>query len=505
MILVAVGRGLGVIRLDILHPAAASTHRERWHAGLGEAEVVAAEVAAGQVRLGWCDRQAHRFRGGGCHRTKFGALATRHAHVLHQAHPVQAVQVQVGGGLFDRPQRRRHIGRAAQQSLLFGAHPQEHLAALGRMLHRFGGHRQQCAGAGGVVDRAVEDGIALGALLAHVIPVGRVDHHFVLQLRIGARHHAGHVELFQRTHSRARIALDAGVQGHRLEVLVFGGGAQFIEVLAGGGEHLACGGIGHPALQAGADLAFGKLEALGVGPAVLHHAPAVRGRFVGVDQDRAGRTLARRFFKFVGPATVIGQAFAVEALRIRCRRHRVVHHHHQHLALQVHALEVVPAAFFRRHGAVADEHQVRVQRVIGLAVARAPDPVRAELQRHSVAAGRDGDIALLWQRTHAGDLDRLAEAVAVAGLEAHGQRLGLEVGDGQLAAALAGAAALEGVGRQEGHVRAQRRFLDGRGLRLRFGLGLGRVGQCQAAGEGGEDEGRDNLVHGDPTTFKSTR
>ena len=60
-------------------------------------------------------------------------------------------------------------------------------------------------------------------------------------------------------------------------------------------------------------------------------------------------------------------------------------------------------------------------------------------------------------------------------------------------------AAFEGVGRQEGQVRAQGRFLDGGGCcRIgRFLRGcMGRVGQRQAAREGGKDKGGDDLVHG---------
>jgi hypothetical protein len=85
--------------------------------------------------------------------------------------------------------------------------------------------------------------------------------------------------------------------------------------------------------------------------------------------------------------------------------------------------------------------------------------------------------------------------VKIAGVRS----LGFEIGDGQFAATLAGAAAFDGVGRQESEVRAQGRFLDGGslcGLR-RLGRGcMGRVGQRQAACEGGEDNGGDDLVHG---------
>jgi hypothetical protein len=48
---------------------------------------------------------------------------------------------------------------------------------------RFLRHRQQARATGGVIDRAVEDGVAAVALLAHVVPVRAVDHDLVLELR----------------------------------------------------------------------------------------------------------------------------------------------------------------------------------------------------------------------------------------------------------------------------------------------------------------------------------
>ena len=305
-----------------------------------------------------------------------------------------------------------------------------------------------------------------------------IDDDFVFQLGVGARHHAGHVELLDRAHGGFHLAAHLGAQHHRLEVLVFGGGAQLVEILAAGRKQAACGGIRHPAFHAGARCALGQLEALAQ-PALLDHAPAVRGRGVGVDQQYAGGALARGFFEFIGPAAVVGQALAVETVRLGRGRHRVVDHHDQHFAFDVHALVIVPAAFFRRADAVADEYQFVIHRVHGFAVARRPHPVLAEGQRQWLAARFQRHAAGVRRGFHAGDLDRLSEAVAVAWLEADGQRLRFQVSHGQVAAALAGAASFQHIVGQERHMGAQRRFLDDGGRFRRCG-GVGRECQGQA-------------------------
>jgi hypothetical protein len=162
-------------------------------------------------------------------------------------------------------------------------------------------------------------------------------------------------------HRALHLRVGAGVQVDRAEALHFGAGAQRVEVLAGGGEQRARGVLADPALQriAGA----GQVELL-VREAVDRHAPRIRCRRRGMDQQDAGRALAQRFLELVGPAAVPGEGLAAEALRFGGGGLRVVDHRHQQLAFHIHALEVVPA-FVRCVDAVADEDDGRVQPGVG--------------------------------------------------------------------------------------------------------------------------------------------
>ena len=168
---------------------------KRRHAGLGELEVVGAEVGAAQVRGRRRQAQAHAPRHFARGRVQRAALGPGHAHVARAADEVQAVEVEVGGGLRQRPGRIRDPARGAQQALLFGAGPQEDQRAFGRMRACGLGHGQQGGGAGAVVDRAVPDVVRLAVVRidAQVVPVRRHDHRFAAQFGVAAGHDAGHV------------------------------------------------------------------------------------------------------------------------------------------------------------------------------------------------------------------------------------------------------------------------------------------------------------------------
>ncbi|MNS86556.1 hypothetical protein D3C72_1204640 [compost metagenome] len=349
-------------------------------------------------------------------------------------------------------------------------------------------HGQQAGRARGIVDGAVVDRISRFfvtlTLLAQVIPVAAVDDGFILQCRIRARHHAGDVELFHLAHGGLHFTAQLGVQCDGLEVLAFRLGAQGIQVLAAGREQAARRVFRDPALQRRAGRAVGQLKTFAAAPAVLHHAPVVRGRRFRVDQQDASRALAPGFLEFVGPAAVIGQRLAGKAVRIKSSRLRVVDHHDDDLVFDIDTLEIVPT-LFRRRDAVADKYQWRVERVRGNGVARGPDPVRTEGQRHGLAAGHRLQAAILRQGFHAGNLHALAVAVAAHGFQAGHLRLGFQVRHRQVGAALARAAAFQQIVGQEGQVGAQGRFLH----HGQTGRGVG--GKRQR----GQGQGRKQLLH----------
>ena len=80
------------------------------------------------------------------------------------------------------------------------------------------------------------------------------------------------------------------------------------------------------------------------------------------DQYRLGAH-ARGFFIFVGPAAVVSECAAAEEFRIGGRR--FIGEQHQDLALDVHALEIVPMKF-GRDDAVTDENRLGVELIGGL-------------------------------------------------------------------------------------------------------------------------------------------
>ena len=317
-----------------------------------------------------------------------------------------------------------------------------------------------------------------------------VDDGFILQCRVRTRHHAGDIELFHLAHGRFHFARQFGVQCDGLEVLAFRLRAQDVQVLTAGREQAARRLFRDPALQRRAGRAVGQLEALAAAPAVLHHAPVIRSRWFRVDQQYASGALAPGFLEFVGPAAVIGQRLAGKTVRLGGSRLRVVDHHDDDLVFDIDTLEIVPA-FFRRRDAVADEHERRIEGMRGNGVARGPHPVRAERQRHGLAARHGVQAALLRQRLHAGDPHALAVAVAAHGLQSGHLRLGFQVGHRQVGAALARAPAFQQIVGQEGQVGAQGRFLH----HGQAGGGVCGKRQRQAGSERRDGQGRKQLLH----------
>ncbi len=195
-----------------------------------------------------------------------------------------------------------------------------------------------------------------------------------------------------------------------------------------------------------------------VAPGISHHAPAVARQIGAVDDQGADRALARRLFELVGPASVIGHDARVEEFRIL--RRRLVDDHQQHLAFDVHALEIVPAVF-RRLDAIADEDDGRVDvdpGGLGLVVGHV---VIAELQIQRTAVFRLQGGSRRRQCVHAGEFDLLQVAAAVPRrFQAVEREFRGDVLCRNVAAPRTGPAALEQVIRQKAHVRTNALGID---------------------------------------------
>gem|GEM_PF-5181714 len=233
-------------------------------------------------------------------------------------------------------------------------------------------------------------------------------------------------------------------------------------------------------------------HAVGVGTG--DRGPAVGGRRGLVHDQHAGRALPRALLVLVGPAPVVGHALAVERA-LAGLEVRVVDQHHRDLALQVHALEVVPAAF-RRLDPVADEHQRRaVDGDLAAAVERgAQRDLLALGQRLALAVALDRDLRAA-DDVGAAQRHRLRpQALAVlevaARLQAGGLELRAEVGHGLVLARRGRGAALVGVG-------GQRLDVGGNALRVEPRRGRRRRHQC--AGDRQGQHAHDRSLHAYPS------
>ena len=216
--------------------------------------------------------------------------------------------------------------------------------------------------AGSVVDGAVEDAVGVRRVArtrgAHpeVVVVRGVDQR---TRGVCALQHADHVRrppLLDRLQSRvddARMPNGTGLLP-RMRAAARSASRSLPARLAISRR----GGVGHPRLELQRGLAFRRRQrVLRAAPGALHHLPRVGGGLVSVDQDSAGGALARGLLELVGPAAVVGQRGPGEELRLGGGGRRVVDHHQGDLALDVHALVVVPLVF-RRDDAMADEHHL---------------------------------------------------------------------------------------------------------------------------------------------------
>ena len=208
----------------------------------------------------------------------------------------------------------------AEQTLLLGGDEEEEdrtPRALGQ-----GGERlrqgEELGAAGGVVERAVVDRVALlvGCGDTEMVVVGGVDHDFLAEAGIRARQQAGDVRGFDLSDLVLERQARAHTERHRAERLRLRGFDQQSELLPPSDtSRSAALFVVQPATCDARLVARRELELL-AGPGGLHDLERVAGGGRGVDDDRAGRALARRALVLVGPAAVVEPSLAGE----ECRR-----------------------------------------------------------------------------------------------------------------------------------------------------------------------------------------
>ena len=290
--------------------------------------------------------------------------------------------------------------------------------------------------------------------------MGGEDHHFVLELRIASRHEPEDVGRLHAVDVVGELQGGGDSQRDGLEVAGFRLLDQLVEVLSGGLEKAASGVLGGPTRHLDARFAAGgKLELLAA-PRGLHDLPGIAGGWRGVDDDGRGGSLPRRALVLVDPAAVKEPPVALEQLGIPIR---IVVHHHQDLALEVHALEIVPLVLGRLD-AVAHEHELGVLDAGGGFLNFAEDDVIVPpLELDRLVPGLEipslGSV-----RFDAHHFDRLLpRATGSAGLEAEQLEGGREIEAGRLVATAGDAAALQQIVGKETQGRLQSAAVNGLG------------------------------------------
>ena len=423
------------------------------HAHLREFEVVAAIVRAALgmtlglhvATLPLGDRHADVVQRRGAEADRF--------HVGGPAELVGAVHVDVRDRLGERVERVLRVIARAEQALLLRGDGQEQDAAP----HALGGRQrleglcelEEHGGAGGVVGRAIVDLITLQLrVAAEMIPMGRVDHVFGAQLRVGAGEERDDILRGDVADGVVDDERRLRVERDRLEIAAGGGLFQRLKIPAAGGEQAFRGLNGEPALNgdaAGITVGAAQVE---VFPALAGDDDAKRigGRAGFVNDEAGGGSLLGGNVVFVGPAAVVGHGRAAEDFRVELARRRIDHRrvvdeHDDGLAAHVDALEVIPAEFGCDHP-VTDKHEVA-----GLDLdMRRHAKRRAHIvvdcfHRHGLAGGGEGGVGLRGDADERDILD--VGAVRIAGLEAEFAEFVFEVGDGLDLASRTRGAALE--------------------------------------------------------------
>ncbi len=180
-----------------------------------------------------------------------------------------------------------------------------------------------------------------------------VEDHLVTDLRVATGDLADDVGGLDVADVVVEQERGVDAEGHRLEVARARRRHQLVELLAGELDEAARGVLGEPAADLDARLPLGRQLELLAAPGGLHHLEGVAGGGRGVDDDRRRRALARRALVLVGPAAVVEAAVAGEQVVVPVR---VVVEHEQDLALEVHALEVVPLELGRLDAVTDEDH-----------------------------------------------------------------------------------------------------------------------------------------------------
>ena len=185
---------------------------------------------------------------------------------------------------------------------------------------------------------------------------------------------------------------------------------------------------------------------------IPHYFPGIARHLRLVNQNHSDRAFARGFFVLVSPAAVVGEGLALEKLQII--RRRLVDQHQQDFAAHVEALVVVPV-IFGCFDAVADEHDVGIDVRLRLLRLVEGDVFVERLQIHGLALlGDEGKLGL-GQGRDSDQRNLLHVGSVIAGrLQAIFGKLRGDVFRGNVAAALAGAAAFEQIVRQIAYVPA---------------------------------------------------
>ena len=356
----------GAAAIDHVGCAGEAHHQQHGHAALGHGEMIGAveEAAFGQAFLGDDATLLGR---------KLGEIVLQHIlaladqdHVLGLAGGLEHVDGEVGDRLVERVDRVLGIKfRPQQAAFLRRPGGEDDRTVRGGAGFEGSGYLEQAGHAERIIIGAgtIDAALRVGRTLAIGVPMGAIHDRLIRALGagdagddIGALHHF----LGDREGGG-----EAGpLEFDRLEFRRAGLLAQRGQILTGAGEQGLGGLTLDPALHLQAGQLVGRAdEVVILAAGTDDDVPAIAGARRVMDDQRADRAVAGCFLELVGPAAIIGHGLAAElaerVFALRGFKVRVVDQEDGDLALQVHALEIVPAAF-RGGDAIADKDHRRI-------------------------------------------------------------------------------------------------------------------------------------------------